>query len=273
MFETDREVLRWYESQPRALSADFVAGLDWREVRDYPLSPAFVPVLLYMRDVEYFTDMYYRELLRTPTGRDPVIRKFMDRWSIEELYHANLINRFLGEAGIATDANWQNEASRKISWRYRLGSFIVDHATLPFGKYFHAAHMVWGAINEITTLQGYLRLAQLAEHPVLNKLLTGIMQEESVHASFYWHVARVKLAEEKFSRDLARFVIKWFWTPVGQGAKREGETNYVIATLFQGPKGLELFNRRVAGRIERLPGFAGFKGLTERVAPILQAAN
>src|SRR5262245_8063608 len=121
VFETDRDVLHWYESQPRALSADFVAGLDWRDVRDYPLSPAFVPVLLYLRNVEYFTDMYYRELLRTPTGRDPVIRKFMDRWSIEELHHANLINRFLGEAGIATDANWQKEASRNISWRYRLG--------------------------------------------------------------------------------------------------------------------------------------------------------
>jgi len=273
VFETDREVLDWYERQPRALSKAFVDGLNWIQIRDYPLKPAFVPVLLYMRDVEYFTDMYYRELLRTPTGRDPVIRQFMDRWTVEELHHANLLNRFLEEAGIATEANWQREASRRISWTYRLGSYLIDHATIPFGKYFHAAHMVWGAINEITTLQGYLRLAELAEHPVLNRLLSGIMEEESVHASFYWNVAKVKLAQEKFSRNLARFVIGTFWTPVGQGPKKEGETNYVIATLFQGPKGLEFFNRRVASRIERLPGFDGFKGLTERVAPILQTAN
>ena len=59
---------------------------------------------------------------------------------------------------------------------------------------------------------------------------------------------------EKFSRDLARFIISKFWTPVGQGAKPEHETNYVVATLFSGPTGLEFFNRTVATRIARLPG-------------------
>jgi hypothetical protein len=80
----------------------------------------------------------------------------------------------------------------------------------------------------------------------------------------------VKLAEAKFSRDLARFVIGKFWTPVGQGAKTEGETNYVMSTLFPGKDGLELFDRKIGNRIERLPGFLGFKGLTERIAPIVQ---
>ncbi len=52
-----------------------------------------------MRDIESFTELYYRELLRTPTGKDPVIRKFMDRWNEEEAEYGNLINRFLNEAG------------------------------------------------------------------------------------------------------------------------------------------------------------------------------
>lgn len=271
MFETDKEVLDWYERQPRALSRRYVNAIRWNEVRDFPLNPAFVPVLLYMRDIEYFTDMYYRELLRTPTGRDPVIRKFMDRWSIEELHHGNLLNRFLEEAGIPLSKNWQAEAQRGISLRYRVGSYLIDVAARPLGKYFHAAHMVWGAINEITAMQSYRRLSELAGHPVLSYLLTGLIQEESIHSSFYWNVARVKLAEAKFSRDLARFIIGRFWRPVGQGAKAERETHYVLATLFHGQKGLELFNLRVANRIERLPGFAGFQGVTERMAPILQA--
>ena len=210
MFETDKEVLDWYERQPRALSKEYVNSIRWNEIKDYPLNPAFVPVLIYMRDIEYFTDMYYQELLRTPTGRDPVIRKFMERWSIEELHHGNLLNRFLEEAGFPTGKNWQAEATRKIPKGYIVGSFIVDHAVRPFGRHFHGAHMVWGAINEITAMQAYRRLSDLAGHPVLKQLLIGIVQEESIHSSFYWNVARVKLAETKLSRSLARFVIGKF---------------------------------------------------------------
>ena len=271
MFETEKEVLDWYERQPRLLSKGFVDTIEWSDVTNHDLDPAFVPVLFYMRDVEYFTDIYYKELRRTPTGKDPIIRKFMDRWSVEENQHADLLNRFLNEAGIPTSEKWQAEAKAKIPWRYTVESYVLDHAVRPFGKYFHAAHMVWGAINEITTLQAYRRLSEMARHPVLKTLLAAIIQEESLHSSFYWNVARVKLNQSKFSRDLARFIVGHFWTPVGQGAKPAHETNYVIATLFRGANGLELFSRTVADRIARLPGFAGFTALSERVGPIVQA--
>src|SRR3972149_4167423 len=88
LFETDQDVLQWYERQPRAVSKEFVDSIPWKEVRNHQINPAFVPVLFYMRDVEFFTDIYYKELLRTPTGKDPVIRKFMERWSVEEIQHA-----------------------------------------------------------------------------------------------------------------------------------------------------------------------------------------
>lgn len=270
MFETDKEVLDWYERQPRALSKEYVNKIRWTDIKNHPISPAFVPVLIYMRDIEYFTDMYYQELRRTPTGKDPVIRKFMDRWSIEELHHANLLNRFLEEAGFPSGQDWRVEATKNIPKAYLINSFLIDHLCRLFGKHFHGAHMVWGAINEITAMQAYRRLSELAGHPVLTQLLIGIVQEESIHGSFYWNVARVKLAEAKFSRDLARFIIGRFWSPVGQGAKRECEAKYVMATLFAGKEGLDLFDKKIGGRIERLPGFLGFKGLTERIAPIVQ---
>jgi len=271
VFETDGDVLDWYERQPRALTKAFLDSIPWNQVTNHPINPAFVPVLVYMRDVEFFTDVYYRELLRTPTGKDPVIRKFMDRWSVEEDCHADLLNRFLNELGIPTGENWKSDARGRIPWRYTVESYLVDLAVKPFGRYFHAAHMVWGAINEITTLHGYRRLSDLAGHPVLKMILGGIMQEEVLHSSFYWNIARLKLMQTKFSRDLARFIVGKFWTPVGQGAKPEQETHYVVKTLFQGTAGLDFFNRKVAHRIEQLPGFAGFKVLSERVAPIVQA--
>lgn len=270
MFETEKDVLDWYERQPRSITKQFVDSIPWNEVRDHPLNEAFIPVLFYMRDVEFFTDIYYKELLRSPTGRDPVIRKFMDRWSVEELQHAELLNRFLGEAGIPTSEKWQTEALAKIPWHYPISSNVAYYTAHAFGKYFHAAHMVWGAINEITTLQGYRRFAELAGHPVLTTVLTGIMQEESIHSNFYWSIARLKLANGQLSRRVARFVVDKFWAPVGQGPKAVHETNYVIAALFRGPAGLEVFNKTVTSRIQRLPGFNGFMTLTERVAPIVQ---
>lgn len=269
MFETDKDVLDWYEKQPRALSREFVDEIAWNDIKNHPLNRQFIPVLLYMRDIEYYTDMYYRELLRTPTGRDPVIRKFMDRWSVEEIHHANLLNRFLNEAGYPTEESWKTEAMQKIPGYYKFQSYLLNVAVKPFGGYFHAAHMVWGTINEITALHGYRRLAELSGHPVLKKLLAGIVQEESIHSNFYWNLARLKLGQAKFSQDLARFIVSQFWAPVGQGPKTENETHYVVRTLFRGATGLEQFNQKVADRIARLPGFDGFTALSEKVGAIV----
>ena len=97
------------------------------------------------------------------------------------------------------------------------------------------------------------------------------MQEESIHSNFYWSIAKLKLSQAKFSRDLARFSVRKFWAPVGQGPKREDDTNYVVSTLFRGASGLEIFDRTVSSRIARLPGFNGFTGLSEKLAPIVQA--
>jgi hypothetical protein len=73
IFETNLDVLNWYEKQPRALTKEFLDSIRWEDVKKYPLDKRFVPVLFYMRDVESLTDIYYKQLLRTPTGKDKVI--------------------------------------------------------------------------------------------------------------------------------------------------------------------------------------------------------
>lgn len=268
MFETDKEVLEWYEQQPRALSKEFVNSIRWDDVSNYPISPEFVPVLYYMRDVESYTEIYYNELLRTPTGRNPFFRKFMDRWSVEEYEHARLINRFMNAAGIQTSKDWWNDAKAAIPRSYTIENQISSLIAKIFGRHFSGVHMVWGAINEMTTLQGYRRLWKLAGHPVLEQLLRAIAQEEAIHSNFYWQVARIRLEGSEFTRKLSRFMVGMFWTPVGQGPKPQKETDYVIATLFKGINGVQIFDKNVGQRMESLPGFAGFKIVTNRIAAI-----
>jgi hypothetical protein len=271
-FETNKEVLDWYERQPRALTAGFLDGIDWRGVKNHPLDEKLVPVLLYMRDVETLTEMYYAELRRTPTGKDPVISKFMERWGVEETTHGELLNRFLNEAGIETGDGWQSQVKRSVSRFYTVNARVITSLTNLVGRKFTATHMTFGAIHELSTAQGYRRLINLANHPVLSYILKGIIREESAHTQFYYHVARLELRQSAFARKLSRFVVNNFWSPVGQGAKRVAETNYTIGTLFGGSDGLEWVERNISQRIRQLPGFGGLTKINE-TAQAINAAH
>ncbi len=272
-FETKKEVLGWYEKQPRTLTKEFVDNIAWEDVKKYPLDKKFVPVLFYMRDVEALTDMYYEELRRTPTGKDPIISKFMERWSVEEQTHGELLNRFLNEAGIETDEKWHNQVRKAVSSFYTVNNYLITSLTNLVGKKFTATHMTFGAIHEMSTTQGYRRLTELANHPVLSEILQGIIREESAHTHFYWSVARLELKNSAFTQKLARFIVKNFWTPVGSGAKPKKESNYTIATLFKGEEGLQWIDRNVSQRLQVLPGFEGLTKVSDKIGEIVLAES
>ncbi len=268
-FETSRDVLAWYEKQPRALTEEFIGAIDWSAVKKYPLDARFVPVLLYMRDVEALTDMYYDELRRTPTGKDPIISKFMERWSGEEQTHGELLNRFLNEAGFETDERWQIQTRRAVSKTYTINNRLIGVLTNLVGRRFTATHMAFGAIHEMSTTQGYRRLSQLAAHPVLTQILSAIIKEESAHTQFYRSVARIELEKSELARKLSRFLIKNFYTPVGSGAKPKEESDYTIATLFSGDGGMDWIDRNVSRRIQNLPGFNGLTKVSDKIGEIV----
>ncbi len=267
-FETNKEVLDWYESQPRALTEEFISEIPWHEVKNYPLDKRLVPVLLYMRDIEILTDMYHEELKRTPTGNDPIISKFMERWGIEEITHGELINRFLNEAGVETSGRWKEEITHGVSDYYNFYTRILTALTNCVGKSFTATHMAYGTINEICAAQAYRRLIVVADHPVLTKILKGIIREESVHTQFYFSIARLELRKSHFAQNIARFIIKNFWQPVGSGARPEESTNYTIAMLFGDEEGVEWIDRAVTQRVHTLPGLEGVTRVTDKIAEI-----
>ena len=267
-FETNRDVLNWYEKQPRTLTKEFIDDIDWKAVKNHPLDEKLVPVLLYMRDVEVLTDMYYDELRRTPTGKDPIISKFMERWGLEEIAHAELLNRFLNEAGIETADQWKRDVRENVSTFYKANACLLTTLTNFVGKKFTATHMTFGAIHEMSTAQGYRRLMKMANHPVLDKILTGIIREESAHTRFYWSVARLELKQSRFARKVARFVVNKFWAPVGQGAKPKKQTDYTIGTLFNGKEGLDWVDKTITQRIRQLPGFETLTKINETAAEI-----
>jgi rubrerythrin len=270
VFETKKEVLDWFERQPRVLTGRFIENIRWQEVKNYEFDERFVPVLLYMRDVEVLTDMYYRELRRTPTGKDPYISKFMERWGVEEITHGEVINRFLNEAGFETGEKWKEQVHASVSKFYKANTYLMTMLTNLIGEKFTATHMTFGAIHEMCTGQAYRRLMKKANHPVLTEILTAIMREESAHTRFYAGVARIELRKSTLARKTARFIVNRFYRPVGHGSRPTRQMNYAIGTLFDGIEGLDWIERTVSRKIEKLPGFAGIKTITERIG---QAQN
>jgi hypothetical protein len=195
----------------------------------------------------------------------------MERWSVEEQTHGDLLNRFLNEAGFAAEEKWQTHVRKAVSTVYKLNTYVTTALTNLIGRKFTATHMTFGAIHEMSTTQGYRRLIELADHPVLTHILNAIIREESAHTQFYKNVARIELCNSQFARQTARFVVEHFWQPVGQGAKPREQTEYTIATLFGGREGLEWARKTVSDRICQLPGFADMTKITETVTRISNA--
>jgi hypothetical protein len=272
LFQNEAEALAWYEREERIVNKAFIDAIPWSQVKDYELDAALLPVLVYMRDVERLTEVYYDELVRTPTAKDPWVKAFLERWRTEEPVHGDLLNRFLMEAGYPTTDKWYDAVRKKIPLSYRITQKIEPLITNAVGKHFSAVHMTWGAVQEFSTLTGYHQLVRKGAHPVLTQILSGIMREEARHAFFYWSVARIKLTNSPFRQKLTRYLIDKFWAPVGQGPKSVVDTNFVIATLFGGEEGVRIMDQRVSSQLERLPGMAGLKTVTERVAQISQSA-
>ena len=272
-FETNKDVLDWFEKQERSLTDEFISSIPWDEVKDHPFDEELVPVLFYMRDVETLTDMYHRELLRTPTGRDPHISKFMERWGVEEITHGEVLNRFLNELGYESDENWQEQVRRNVTFAYKANAYLISTLTNLIGRKFTATHMTFGAIHEMEAAQGYRRLLQKAGHPILTRILEGIVREESIHNQFYWSVARIELKKNEYARKIARFVIDNFWAPVGQGSLAKRRTEYLVAALFSEKEALDVLDTKVTQRVRQLPGFSDITKITDTIAHMAETSD
>lgn len=267
-FETTKDVYDWYERQQPVFTKDAIKKIPWADVRNHALDERFIPVLLYMRDVETLTDMYHRELLRTPTGKDPYISRFMERWGIEEVIHGEVLNRFLNEAGVETDDKWQAQVRKAVSNFYTFNTYMLTSLTNLLGRKFTATHMAFGAIHEMSTAQAYRRMDELAGHPVLSSILNGIIREESFHTHFYWSVAKLELRKSDAAQRIARFVIKNCYRPVGQGSLHKSRTEYTIQALFGNEGGLERLHKTVTQRAQTLPGLETLNKVTETIGAI-----
>src|SRR5688572_25251462 len=177
-----------------ALDLDAIA---WADVGKYPVSPAVVRTLTCMQDIESHTIIYLRSLLTTRAIDDPEVATFLACWLHEETFHGLALARFLEAAGYRVDPRPRGRSREPLGQRLEAAATALLSRAWPD---FCAVHMTWGAINELTTLTGYRRLAAVAGHPVLADLLACIIRDESRHFFFYYRQAQIRLRRPGVAR-------------------------------------------------------------------------
>jgi hypothetical protein len=230
--------------------------LDFDEFDRTPLPASTLRILRYMCDVEYHTVCYLRDLLTTPSHKEPEIGAFMTMWNREEFWHGEALSAVLGKHGMAVDFDELKATRVKLGWKDRLDPIKQSMMGGLVGHDFVAVHMAWGAANEWSANAAYLRLAKQEGHPVLAELLKRIAAQETKHVAFYASQARDRLAASKKARVIARFALNKFWRPVGSGISSEAEVGHVMGVLFAGTEGRKLV-RDMDSHIAKLPGMEG----------------
>jgi len=236
-----------YVSRSRALDLN---GIAWDQVRQHPLPQEAARTLRYMQDIESHTIIYMRTLLDTRAIDDPEVATFLACWLYEETFHGLALARFMRAAGLDIECRQRSRVGIAQAIEARLTAWLA--AAWPD---FVAVHMTWGAINELTTLTGYRRLAAVTDHPILHDLLDRIVLDESRHFFFYFKQAEQRLQRPATSR-IARTIVERFWAPVGTGVQPAAETRFLARYLFNDSEG-RAAARKIDATIRDLPGFDG----------------
>jgi hypothetical protein len=227
-------------------------AIPWAEVARYDVPPEAVRTLRYMQDIESHTIIYLRSLLATRAVDDPEVATFLACWLHEETFHGIALARFLESAGHPVPTRATPRGQEPIVKRLEAWATSMVSKAWPD---FCAVHMTWGAINELTTLTGYLRLKTVVRHPVLEELLETIMRDESRHFFFYYRQAEIRLQRPAVAR-VARLLVDRFWAPVGSGVGPDEDLKFMAGYLFSGSDG-RAQARKVDDTLRKLPGFDG----------------
>jgi hypothetical protein len=239
--------------------------VDYDSFRERPLTPAALRTLRYMSDVESHTICYLRDLLVTPSHKDPEVTAFLTHWAYEEFWHGEALDEVLRVHGMLADYAHIREVRLAQGVKDRLAPINQALAANIIGEDFVAVHMSWGAINEWSAHSAYARMMQREDHPELTKLLKRVQKQETRHLAFYASQAKDRLERSAKARKLTRFAMKAFWGPVGSTIEPKRETAFVLNYLMGGPEGAKHIER-IDRKMDELPGLGGMNLVRKAIA-------
>jgi hypothetical protein len=239
-----------------------LSDIDWADVPRHPLTPEALRVLRYFMITESSTFFYARVLMQTASVlEEPELAPFLAVWTYEEEYHGRAFRRFVEATGEPVDPAYRTNLFRNRT----VGEKVDEVGQIVIAKLFPeawpAVHMIWGAVQELTTYSAYQSLVDRIDHPVLNVICQRIMKQELKHFAFYYQQARKRLAASKRTQVVVSNALRVGWTPVGDGMSPTSEAVHAIRFLFDGRDGQAI--PHVERRIRELPGLEWFDLFTK----------
>ncbi len=208
--------------------------LDTTTLRALGISQKVTAILSYFRDVEGYTDGrhgYLHKVARNPwLWLMPTQYHFAFKvWSPEEKGHELCLAKILADAGHPTGESQPILPELKLSRGYKLCRAIIGIALFPARRLYIAGVMAWGAINELTTLEGYkmARCHLTTEEATLDELLRQILIQEARHYTFYLEQASYQLRYSWFGRRFVSCVLTKYWKPVGSGEGFKDQSDFM----------------------------------------------
>lgn len=247
-----------------------ISDLDLSAAKNYPLTEDEIRCLTYMMDIEGHTIVYLKGILSTCAVQDAETTAFLSCWAYEEFFHSRTLRLFLEASGVSVQADRGAEVLRGASWREWLETWGAS-LICQLSRHFHGVYLTWGAISELTTLEGYGVLASRTKNPLLAEILRRLAKDERRHFSFYYNKAKTQLQHVNAQR-LTRFVLRKFWMPVGEGVKPDSEVEWIGRYILGDAHG-GLVAQRIDATIQKLPGMGWFDGLSRTRRTSLQNAG
>jgi len=235
-----------------------ISDIDLTQATQFPVTQDEVRALTYMCDIESHTIVYLRAILNTCAVEDPQTTSFLSCWAYEEFFHGRTLRMFLDAIGVPLSTTRMAEVQRATSfkeWLKEMGASVLCR----FSRHFHGAYLTYGAISELSTLEGYGVLARRTQNPILAEIVRRLAKDERRHFAFYFNKARLQLRERNAQR-LTSFIIRHFWLPVGGGVKPDGEVDWILSFILGDPQGAEIAER-IDSTIAKLPGLEWFDRL------------
>jgi rubrerythrin len=235
-----------------------IDDLDWDHAARIGLTEDEAFVLTYFSDIESQTIRYLRTLLSMDIALQPDVAAFLTTWNYEEYFHGHALAKLLQVSGrgLSEDRVAAVKSQAKFNeWLERLFAPLLARI---FSSQFPAVYMAFGAIQEMTTLRGYERLAKSTRNPILKTLCERIAKQERRHFAWYFNHARERLEASRSSRILAKTLLRINWVPVGAGVKSEEEVFRLFGIIFPDEIGRDV-SEEIDLKMGTLPGLSGIR--------------
>ncbi len=247
------DINRFMEGSGRVDLSDIV----WEDVPKHRLTPEALRTVKYFHQTESFTFYYLKGLMETRAAQqEPEFAPFLCAWAYEEEFHGRAFLKFMEAYGESVRDDYRGLAFSGRTIGERIDEAGQTALSMVFPDVWPATHMVWGAIQELTTYHAYRQLMDRTGHPVLKVICERIMKQELKHFAFYYQQARKRFADSKLAQKIARGALTLAWTPVGDGMSSKDDVSHSLSFLFDGHDGDGI--KKIEQRIQTLPGMEWF---------------